>query len=375
MKPALVRIPIPATDLDCDLDSGAHDDAWDRYVADHAQPHPEQLTAWGDVQRIRGWEPTRIVLRRDGRIVGGAQILHRSARGLGRVAYLNRGPLVDARDAVTSVAILEALKAVGRRLRLRFLTVALPYEGSPSQRELTDAGFMIKPHKLPPRTTEQATIVVDLVPPLEAILDRMRTTTRRYVRQGEKRGLIVREGTEADLEIFGELLLKLCARRGVTPNVPTGEFLHALWRAFAPRGLIHLTLTEFQGEVVGALIVLTVGAWARAWRVGWSGEHGDARPNEVIYWHAMKAARAGGYRYFDFMGFDTEAARALAEGREIPQTETTSLALFKLGLGGEPRLLRPGYCYFFNPALRWILSRWSSRRVGSSGSASRQLGH
>ena len=95
-----------------------------------------------------------------------------------------------------------------------------------------------------------------------------------------------------------------------------------------------------------------MGKWARAWRVGWSGLHAEARPNELVYWEAIKWSKANGCRFFDIIGFDTGNARAILEGRVIPESERCGMSDCKLGFGGRVMLFPPGYCYFGNPLAR-----------------------
>lgn len=335
--------------------TAARDPEWDDWVARHPHPHPEQTSGWGDAQRARGWEPRRWTLLQGDRLLGGVQALVRRTPRFGPVAYVQRGPLLDPHAAHLAPLLLQALRNAGTQHRWTYLSMVLPYEGAPSEADLRAAGFFPQPALLPPQTSEAATIVVDLSPPEDEILSRMRRTTRRYVRQGQERGLVIRTGSESDLDTFGQLMLALCARRGVRANVPTGEFLHRVWQAFHPADQIRLFLAEHTGRPIAGLIVLAPGSWARAWRIGWSGELPDLRPNESLYWAAMRWARQSGRRHFDFMGFETALAHAWNEGREAPASSLSSLAQFKLGLGGVPRVLRPFQCRFFHPVLQGLL--------------------
>lgn len=331
------------------------DPAWDEWVACHPQPHPEQTSGWGAAQRCRGWVASRLVVRREDRTVGGVQVLTKRLRRFLRVAYVQRGPLLAEDTPEVGPFLLRAILDTGRLRGWTYLSMILPYEGGPTEAELGHAGFVPQPKALPPQSSEGATIVVDLTPPEDEILGRMRRTTRRYIRQGEERGLTVREGSASDLDRFGELMLALCARRKVRANVPTGAFLHGVWQAFHPTDRARLFLADRQGQTIAGLIVLALGDWARAWRIGWSGESPELRPNESLYWEAMRWAKRAGHRYFDFMGFDTETALALREGRECPTGSVSNLAQFKLGLGGTPKVLRPFRCRFFHPALHGLV--------------------
>src|SRR5687768_8729250 len=78
---------------------GEADAEWDAFVASHPHGSLLQTTNWARLKNRFGWRSHRVWLRRDGRLVAGAQVLYRSAAlGLLRVAYIPHGPLVNWRD-------------------------------------------------------------------------------------------------------------------------------------------------------------------------------------------------------------------------------------------------------------------------------------
>ena len=343
------------------VSSAPEDPEWDRFVIDGPAPHHEQTVAWGRLQSLRGWSAFRVTMRQGNAIVAGAQILERRLRRVGNIGYLVRGPLIAADNAVLRRVLLAAVRQLARQRRLVYLAVNLPYPGHFTASELGAAGFSIRHDRLPPTTTVMAaTILLDLTQNLETILAQMRSTTRKHLRQGQRRGATFREGTSADVDTFGRLMAGLCERRGVQPNIPQGDFLRELWKSFASGGYLKLFLAEREHEVLSSLLVFAMGHWARAWRVGSSGRFSEVHPNELVYWEAIKWAKANGCRYFDFVGFDTKNAHAILEGRHIPESERCGMSDFKLGFGGRVMLFPPGYCYFGSPMARFLY-----RRVGT----------
>lgn len=330
------------------------DPEWDALVLNCPDPHHEQTSLWGAAQRIRGWEAMRILVRRNGGLVGGVQILERALGRFVRVGYIHRGPLASIDDDRLRGRLVHAIGAYARARHLTYLSVVLPYGGSPWVPHLKAQAFGISHPSLPPRTSMRSTIVLDLEPELDELMAGMRRTTRTHVRQGSRRGLHFREGEQRDLQTFETLLAALCQRRGVSPNIPGGNFLQELWRRFAPSGHLKLFLTEQKGEQISALLAFTTGHWFRVWRVGWSGEHAGMRPNQLMYWEAIKWARLNGYKYFENSGFDTDNARAMVEGRDLSKSVWCGMSFFKLGFGGKVLPLDPGYCFFSNPVVRAV---------------------
>jgi peptidoglycan pentaglycine glycine transferase (the first glycine) len=336
------------------VSSTPEDPDWDQFVIDGTSPHHEQTTLWGRLQSLRGWSSFRVTMRQAGGLIGGAQILERSVRKIGKIGYLSRGPLLIPDDTALRRSLLAAIRRIARERRLGYLAVNLPYPSHFTASDLEAAGFSIRHECLPPTMPMAATIFLDLTQNLEVLLAQMQTTTRRYIRQGQRRGATVREGGADDVDTFDRLLASHCKRRGVKPNVPQGDFLRELWKTFAPGGYLKLFMVERDNAVLIILLVLAMGHWARAWRVGWSGHCPEARPNELVYWEAIKWSKANGHRFFDIVGFDTGNARAILEGRAIPESERCGMSDWKLGFGGQVLLPLGGYCCFGNPAIHLL---------------------
>jgi lipid II:glycine glycyltransferase (peptidoglycan interpeptide bridge formation enzyme) len=329
--------------------------------------HHEQTSRWGDAQRFAGWRAGRLICRLNGKIVGGAQVLEKPIGRFGwTVGYLNRGPLLNPDSPELHAELIRALQRHARQRRMVYMAVVLPYDGTQLESELLAAGFHVSPEALPPSTAMKATSVLDLAPPEEELLAAMRSKTRQHIRKSLKSGLVLRRGAAEDVSIFQQLLEALCRRRGVSSNVPRGEFVSELWAQFSTGGNLQLFLVEKDGAVVAAMLLFATGQWVRAWRFGWAGNFADSYPTELIYWEAIKWARAGGYRYFDFAGFDTEYARAIVAQRPLVEGKICKISFFKQGFGGRILPLFPSYCYFPNPLLR-VVFRCGGARFLDSG--------
>src|SRR5438128_2413025 len=76
------------------------DEEWDAFVAAHPEGHHEQSSRYGQMRSEWGFRCERIVLREDGRIAGGLQVLARRSP-VGTFAQVQRAPLaVDGRRDV-----------------------------------------------------------------------------------------------------------------------------------------------------------------------------------------------------------------------------------------------------------------------------------
>ena len=121
-------------------------------------------------------------------------------------------------------------------------------------------------------------------------------------------------------------------------------------------------IAEYEDEAVAAQLVVPFGDTVIAKQAGWSGRYGQRRPNEALDWATIKWAKAHGYRYYDLDGIDAQAAEMITQGGDLPESMRHSPTYYKIGFGGEVRLLPETQWYIFNPLLR-ILYKSGLRRI------------
>jgi lipid II:glycine glycyltransferase (peptidoglycan interpeptide bridge formation enzyme) len=193
------------------------------------------------------------------------------------------------------------------------------------------------------------------------MLSAMHRSKRKDIRQALKRGITVVEQGGEGLKEFHKLMLTLCKRRNTTPNPAKLEFFVKLWERFRPKGWIRLFFAMHGSEPVSASLAFSFGGWFRAWKIGWSGQHGNLKPNEALLWQMILWARQNGYRVFDFVEINPREARRMAAAEPDENTFQTTTA-FKLGFGAESLFLPGAYYYVFNPMLRRLsrlgVGRW-----------------
>ena len=85
-------------------------DIWDTFVTEHPNGHILQTSPWGALKSQFGWRDQRVGLAHEDRLVAGAQMLtRRLPTGLGRLAYVPKGPLVNWEDEAQVTAMMTAL--------------------------------------------------------------------------------------------------------------------------------------------------------------------------------------------------------------------------------------------------------------------------
>jgi peptidoglycan pentaglycine glycine transferase (the first glycine) len=332
-----------------------NDPVWDDFVVSAPDGHHEQTSLWGQVRAHYGWKIARFTLKEQGRIIAGAQAQLRPIGRFGHVAYITYGPCINTEEDLVVQICLTELKRFLRGLGVIYAAIGLSYNAHDLANKMQASGFLRKPHQFHPHFLE-TTLVIDLTKQPEEILTGMRSSTRRNIRYAMKKGITVVEGTTRDIGTFRELMLALCERRGITPNPAQADFFQQLWNIFKPRGWIKLFIAMYRQEPVSAAIAFPFKEWFRVWKVGWSGEYGHLKPNDAMWWEMIQYAQRTGHKYFDFVEIDPSQVRAGFSG---------NVTSFKLGFGGEIKVLPGAYCYFSNPLVRWVLRGWGGKFLDS----------
>jgi lipid II:glycine glycyltransferase (peptidoglycan interpeptide bridge formation enzyme) len=330
------------------LVSGKTYPEWDDFVARTSGGHHCQTSLWGQVKATGGWDAILIVLTDEERVIAGAQLLmHPLMLGI-KVGYVTRGPLCPSDDPSLVDLVIHELLRICKAHHLTYLVIQPPTNGILIERELARHGFSSCWFELAPT----ATVLIDLSLDSKEILARMKRQTSQNIRRGENRGIKVRTGQESDLPSFYRLYAATNERYGTRPY--SERYFKNLWNLMEPQGFIKLFLASHDSEQVSALLTITLGETVIASKLGWSGNYGDCRPNEVLFWEAIKWAKVNGYRFFDFEGIDIEGAKAVLEGKPLPEALQETPTRFKLSFGGDV-VLNPGPCdYLYNRQLRWL---------------------
>jgi peptidoglycan pentaglycine glycine transferase (the first glycine) len=331
---------------------------WDAFLLTLPGGNHLQTSLWAEAKRFQGWTASRLVLRVDGRIAAGLQILHRAVFRVGRVAYVPRGPVFANADDRLSGRLMQELNAFVRSQRLWYVAVQQPRMDDAFTAELFAVGFRATPFQVAPT----ATVLIELQRPDDVLLRDMRKNTRRGVRIGLQGALKVRLGGAVDLPAFHALLVTTGLRRGFSP--PSLDYFAHMWKVFSSRGGIALFLAELGGVAVAGELDVTCGDTLVSKRAAWSGQHGDLRPNELLIWTAMRWGRERGLKYYDMDGVDPELAEVLERHAPAPAALMQTHHGFKLGFGGSLVMYPDNYELVCLPLLgflhRRVWCRWLS---------------
>jgi peptidoglycan pentaglycine glycine transferase (the first glycine) len=342
-----------------EIEQAERNPEWDAWVASAPGGHHVQTSGWAQVKALAGWRATRLLVRSDGEIVGGCQMLVRDLPLSRRAGYVPRGPLLASREPEALDELLAGMRSVARDQRLLMMKVQPPVDRDDMPGLLRDRGFA--PSEL--HAAPGASVRVELSPDHDdaALQKAMRSTARRHLRTALKRGAVVRVGGKDDLGVLQSLLEATAARQGFDPY--PAAYYERLWDAFGTTGQARLLIVEHEGTPMSAGLLIAFGDTV-LYKIGAWGGGSVPGTNELMHHTAMCWARDQGYRFYDFEGIPVDVAQTVLDGGPAP---TSGVPFFKLGFGGEPIVFPGAHDLFFGrllgPAARRLVPRAERSRT------------
>lgn len=285
--------------------------AWRATLANLPAAHVLQSWEWGAVKGQTEWVAERILLEKGAAM----QFLYRQPLPYIplRIGYVPKGPVLDWEDATLVERALAAIESHGRQRRCILVKIdpdvlESSRAGESLLRTLKRRGWLYSNEQIQFKNTG----VSNLRPSDEEMLAGMKQKTRYNVRVAEKRGIRVREGTDADLENFYTLYAETGARDGflIRPleyyRTTWETFLQAQSEADSPTGGA-LLLAEHPEESAPVAGIFLMRNGETAWY--FYGASSDRRrrdmPNYLLQWEAMRWAKAQGCTRYDWWGAPT----------------------------------------------------------------------
>jgi peptidoglycan pentaglycine glycine transferase (the first glycine) len=263
-----------------------------------------------------------------------------------RVLYIPKGPLLDWADADLRARCLNDLQALARRRGAIFIKIDpdVPLgQGIPGQpgskndpigqavlSDLRKQGWHFSNEQIQFRNT----VILDLSDPEETLLQRMKQKTRYNIRLAERKGVVVRTGTRADLGLLYKMYAETSLRDGFV--IREEGYYQRVWNRFLcspdQTGDSHVIplaeplIAEVNGEPVAAAIIFRFAG--KAWYLyGMSREiHREKMPNALLQWEAIRRAKMDGCKVYDLWG----APDVFDESDDL-----WGVYRFKEGLGGN----------------------------------------
>jgi lipid II:glycine glycyltransferase (peptidoglycan interpeptide bridge formation enzyme) len=321
------------------------DPGWDAFLKKTPTTLHYQSSVWAQTKAAVGWRSARLIASQGDDIVAGAQMLFRSIPLVGNVAYISRAPVFAVEDPLLMDFVIARLHVAASTLRLKFLLVQPPCRGDAVAKHLPSHGFQPSMVEVAPK----ATMLVDLTRDHDVLLSRMTKRTRQYLRSGERKGIIIRKGSEADLPAFYQMLQATADRQKW--SVYDYSYYTTMWRFLSPNQNARLTMAEYEGQVISALLSYQLGETVYG-KTYVRQENNNLGEREMLVWESLRWAKSAGYHYYDFGRIYPKVGRELVSGERSIGSLRKRTALFKVRMGSEVTFCPEAYYYIYNPLLR-----------------------
>jgi peptidoglycan pentaglycine glycine transferase (the first glycine) len=302
---------------------------WDAWLAGSpGGGHWMQTHAWGEFKRSHRWEPVRVVLEEDGRVVGAGYIgLHRLPV-LGTLAYCAKGPWLDWSNAAHVDAFFRGVRALLRGRRV--FALQIEPEALESDSRLKEQFYTLGFRPFWTNLQFKTTMVVDLSPDEQQILSRMSQTARRYIRAGQRAGVqVVEAAAPADQEAFYDLFVVTSKRDGFF--LRRRSYMRRYWQHVIDAGHGRFLFAQQEGETLAGMFLTSFNG--KIWyKDGVSQEAGQrVHATYVLQWAAMQWGKTHGAEYYDMVAIPDP------DQLENREHEMWGLYDFKRKFGGAVR--------------------------------------
>ncbi len=321
------------------------DSDWEKFLKETPTSRHFQSSAWAQVKTKIGWRSARIIVTEQDQIVAGSQMLIRSIPILGKIAYISRGPVFAKQDPLLMDFYVHWLHQTAKMLQIRFLLIQPPYQGDAFAERLPLQGFQPSFIEVAPT----ATILVDLTLDVERLHSNLTRRTRQYLRSAENKGISIREGTRDDLPSFYRLLKKTAERNKW--SIYQQDYYEYLWDCMSPNQSVRLTLADYKGEEISALLAYGIGEAVYGKTLVRKVDN-NLGASDLLVWESLLWSKKAGFNYFDFGRILPKLGAEYVEGERTLGSFKKRAGFFKLRLGGQVAFAPGAYYYIYSYPIR-----------------------
>lgn len=311
---------------------------------------------WGEFKEKMGWKAFRIAVEHQSTIIAGAQMLIKSfPLGIASYAYIPRGPIGDWLNPEVSAVFFPEIHRIARSKNVVFLKIEPPLvDNHDITQILAQFNFNSVSATIQPRST----IILDIRPDLNIILEQTRKTTRRKIKDASRKGVTIRFGNHEDFPAFYKLMKTTCRRAGF-PLRPYQYYWNE-WKTLENHRKCIMLMAFYQDNLLAVNIIYLFGNHAAFFHQCSSNEYGNLNPNSLLVWEGIKILKERGISTYDLWGISDEIGQIISQGGELPGHERTDglwgVYQFKSGFCKNVVFYSGAYDFIYKPTLYKINS-------------------
>jgi lipid II:glycine glycyltransferase (peptidoglycan interpeptide bridge formation enzyme) len=262
--------------------------------------HPLQLWGWGEVKAAHNWRAERVFVRRNGEIIGAAQLLVRTLpRPFKALTYIPRGPVAPPQERQ---AVLEELAAYTKQ---RFggvgLTIEPDWEAMPAI-----GGWQRSQNTI----MIPQTLILDLSKSEEDLLADMTKKTRQYIRKSAKDVTIRQAKSKQDIAACLAMYKQTAARAGFA--IHDDQYYYDIFDKLGDHSPVFIA---YVGEEPVAFLWLAISQEVAFELYGGMSDKGqELRANYALKWQAIQTMKKWGIARYDFNGLLNDGVSTFKRG-------------------------------------------------------------
>ncbi|MBN2057863.1 MAG: peptidoglycan bridge formation glycyltransferase FemA/FemB family protein [Candidatus Saganbacteria bacterium] len=316
-------------------------DLWNDFVAASRSSPILQSFEWGELKSLFSWEPLRIAVEDNGKLVAGVSILKKKIPYIGySVFYAPRGPLVSLANREQVEFLLSAIeeeadayKAISLKIDPEVPDVSA--DQSPALETLKTLGFVRSAKQVQPR----ATFLLDLTRDSADILKSFEEKTRYNVRLAIKKDVTIKEdASEKGVNLFFNIYQETAGRDKFM--IHPLKYYQSIRELLFKKNMGSCFIAYYNERAVGAVIVFCFGS--RVWYMYGASrsEHRNVMPNHLLHWYIIQWAKAKGYKIYDLWGIPVDPR---------PEHPLYGVYRFKKGFNGKQVRFIGAYDFPYSP--------------------------
>ncbi len=302
--------------------------AWEAFMLRHSWAQFPQSWIWGEFRRARGLDVRRYALVDEkGEWLAAVALEYRPKKLVGGYWFVPRGPVF------ASTLDADGLRATFRELLEKLLREKLKrslfWRFEPAIEVGAPEGFIPSGLRRNDAMNPSSTVLLELGPSEEHLLNSMHSKTRYNIRLGQKHGIKTRFSNEPkDIQTFMDLMDETAARDGFVQRDRT--HLQMTYDVLALEGMARIRLAEHNGNVLAANLEVLYGDTVTYLYGSSSTASRELKAPYVIQWDAICQAKRDGFDFYDFWG-----ANPISQAAFSYKDSWEGITRFKRGWGGR----------------------------------------
>ncbi len=273
--------------------------SWNQFVSSTPHGHFQQSWEWGDLAPELGGRAVRIAALVNGELTGAAQVFVSRLGPTGATQlYVPRGPAVREPSVEILGPIFDRITLLAHEVNAAGLRVEASAPAWSTRWKETMHALSLR-ETYPPSQPRSAWML-DISPPDDVLLERMKQKTRYNIRLAGRKGVTICDSGPADLDAFYDLLRETSLRDDFF--IQSKDVYAHMFDSFAKNGDFCLLLARHEGQVIAAVTLVRFGPTCWYLHGASSNTQRNLMAPYLLQWEAIKQAKRWGCRLYDFRG-------------------------------------------------------------------------